>query len=174
MRIVGIMFVIVLLATGWDEAHAFKTDCLATNDPPSTNREGDSTPCSQDLQGNQRVTQGTLESGEDELNNVVKVEHQGTVGTAAAADTLIYTGAGRLYWVFCGGNDGASTAGLIQIRDSTTAGGGTVRFSIPVAAGVTIVPIHDLDMPFTTGLYIDYTTTDDVTCSVGYRQEALP
>lgn len=107
--------------------------------------------------------------GEDQANNVIRVEHQYSRGLAAGADTLIKTGSGYLHSLTCWGSDAAATAGDIAIRDAIGAGAGTVILDYQVAAALAVPQNWVLDIPFTTGLYIDFTTTADVTCTVSYR-----
>lgn len=115
------------------------------------------------------VTLDTLLSGEDQTNNLLRVEHQYSRGLAVGADTLIKTGSGYLHSLTCWGSDAAATAGDIAVRDATTSGAGTIILDYQVAAAITTPQNWVLDIPFTTGLYIDFTTTNDVTCTVSYR-----
>lgn len=84
-------------------------------------------------------------------------------------DTLVKTGAGVLHSVTCAGDDAAATAGAVAIRDGVAAAGGTVIQNVNFAAAyfppVTLI----FDVRFSTGLYLDFTTTGDVACSVSYR-----
>ena len=115
-----------------------------------------------------RVTLATLISGEDQTNNVLRVEFQFS-RSVVTTDTLVKTGAGFIHRIVCWGSDAAATAGDIAVRDATSAGAGTIILDrlIPAAA---LTPANDeLNVPFTTGLYIDYTTTADVTCTLSYR-----
>jgi len=121
-----------------------------------------------DTAGNKRMTIGTLLAGEDQTNNVLRVEFQFS-RSVVTTDTLVKTGAGFIHRIVCWGSDAAATAGDIAVRDATSAGAGTIILDrlIPAAA---LTPANDeLNVPFTTGLYIDYTTTADVTCTVSYR-----
>lgn len=119
--------------------------------------------------GGRKVEQSTLVSGEDQTNNVMRVEHQYSRGLAAGADTSIKTGAGYLHNIVCAGSDAAATAGLIEVRDAVAAGAGTVILPVPIAAELLLPQPVLMDVPFTTGLYVDFTTTADVTCTVSYR-----
>ena len=85
------------------------------------------------------------------------------------ADTLVQTGPGFLECIIYSETDAAPTAGTISILDSTTAGGGTVILTWSVGTSVfTPVQVCPL-VPFTTGLYIDFTTTADVQVKTVYR-----
>lgn len=96
-------------------------------------------------------------------------EAQYAGGLAAGTDTLIKTGTGYLHNIVCWGSDAAATAGTIDIRNAVAAGAGTVILSFPIAAALLLPQQVLLDVPFTTGLYVDFTTTNDVTCTMSYR-----
>lgn len=85
------------------------------------------------------------------------------------SDTGVKSGAGVVHAVTFSAADAAATAGTIQVRDSTSAGAGTVMFevAVPAAAFVTVTIL--LDMAFGTGLYLDFTTTGDVNVTASYR-----
>jgi hypothetical protein len=99
----------------------------------------------------------------------VVVEHMYSRGLAAGADTQIKAGAGFLHAISCWGSDVAATAGTIAVLDHTAAGGGTTMISYQIAAALLLPTAMVIDVPFTTGLYLDFTTTNDVTCLVSYR-----
>lgn len=84
------------------------------------------------------------------------------------ADALIKTGAGMVHTVTCA-SDAAATAGTLAIRDGVAAGGGSIMQQLEFVAAffppVTVI----LDQKFATGLYLDFTTTADVHCSVSYK-----
>lgn len=115
------------------------------------------------------VSLATLISGEDQTNNVLRVEQQYSRGLAPDADTLIKTGAGFIHSFVCSGDDAASVVGTIQLRDAVAAGAGTVLATVNTA--IAIIPLQGvvLDIPVTVGVYVDFTTTADVTCIVSYR-----
>lgn len=115
------------------------------------------------------VTLSTLLSGEDQTNNVLRVEHQYSRSLAVGSDTSIKTGAGYLHSITCAGSDAVATAGTINVLDHTAAGGGTTLIPIQIAAALLLPQNWVLDVPFTTGLFLDFTTTNDVTCLVSYR-----
>lgn len=110
-----------------------------------------------------------LLAGEDQTNNVLRVEQQFSRGLAAGADTSIKTGSGFVHTVSCWGSDVAATAGDIAIRDATSAGSGTVIEQFQIAAALLLPVTAQLNVPVTTGIYVDFTTTNDVTCTVSYR-----
>jgi len=72
--------------------------------------------------------------------------------TQATADTLVKTGPGLYKGLLI---TTALSAHALQIRDSTTAGGGTVIHTIPAsqAVGVIVLPMA---IPFVNGLYVDF------------------
>lgn len=111
----------------------------------------------------------TLIACEDQTNNVCRVEHQYTKFEAVAVDTLVKSGAGFVHTITCAGTDAAATAGDLAIRDGTAAGGGTVILRVGVAAAFFAPVTLILDVSFTTGLYLDFTTTSDVNCAASYR-----
>lgn len=116
-----------------------------------------------------KIYPDALLAGEDQVNNLLRVEHQYSRYFAAGADTLIKTGIGYVHSVVCWGSDAAATAGTIDILDSISAGAGTKILSFPIAAGLLLPQQVILDVPFITGLYVDFTTTNDVTCTVSGR-----
>ena len=114
------------------------------------------------------VTLTTLLAGEDQTNNVIKVEGQFSYCVVAHADTVCKASAGFVHTVTCNG-DAAATAGTLQIRDATSAGTGTVVHLITYGTGLYPPATMLLDMIFPTGITLDFTTTADVDCSVSYR-----
>jgi hypothetical protein len=87
-----------------------------------------------------------------------------------SADQLYATGAGVVKSIDCY-SDAAATAGTIAVLDSTAAGSGIKIFEFDVLA-VAYNPTglkQDLNVPFSTGLYLDFTTTADMQCTVRYR-----
>lgn len=84
------------------------------------------------------------------------------------SDTLVKTGSGVLHTVTCA-SDAAATAGTLSIRDGIAAGGGTIiatiEFIVAYFPPVTMI----FDVGFGTGLYLDFGTTADVSCTATYR-----
>lgn len=124
-----------------------------------------------------RSTLATTLAGEDVLSDVQKTEERYLTipigGTTAmiAADQLYKSAPGYVRGIECYGTDAAATAGTITLLDSTTAGTGNVLWSRTIlAADYSIAGIKsDLQTPFAVGLYLDFTTTTDVSCIVRYR-----
>ena len=89
-------------------------------------------------------------------------------GINVAADTLVKTGAGFLQSLTFSCNDAAPTAGSIIVYDNT-AESGTILYS----ETFTTTPFNgytvDINRPFNTGLYVGFTTTADVNCTISYK-----
>jgi len=114
------------------------------------------------------VSLATLISGEDQTNNVLRTEQQFLYKRAAGADTQIKASAGFIHTITCS-SDAAATAGTIAVLDSTTAGAGTTIVTLTYIAAYSPPTTLILDVATTTGIYLDYTTTNDVECVVSYR-----
>ena len=86
---------------------------------------------------------------------------------AVAADNQVKAGAGILHSVICQ-SDAAATAGSIILYDSLTETG-TKIWEWTIAAQ--FYPPYPLvfDVAFATGLFVGYTTTADVLCTVTYQ-----
>lgn len=111
----------------------------------------------------------SLLSGEDQTNSVFRVEQQFSYNGYKAADTQIKASAGFVHTVVCAGTDATATAGTIILYDNT-AESGTVIWRLDVAAVAINTPFTVvLDTVATTGLYLGFTTTADVACTVSYR-----
>jgi hypothetical protein len=82
-------------------------------------------------------------------------------------DTLVKTGGGKLHTLTFSCNDAAPTAGSIIVFDSTTEAGTQIfnhTFTTTPFVPCSVV----LDVNFTAGLYVGFTTTADVNCTVSY------
>ncbi len=123
------------------------------------------------------TTLSTTLACEDIVNNICIVEERYSVipvgGTTAAitADQLYKSGTGYVRSIQCYGNDNAATAGTIALLDNTVAGAGDTLWSRTIlAADYSINGFKaDIQAPFAVGLYLDFTTTADMTCMVQYR-----
>jgi len=85
-----------------------------------------------------------------------------------AEDTAVKSGAGVLHSLTFSCDDAAPTAGTIDVYDNTAGSGTKIyseTFTTTAFRGNTVV----LDVAFTTGLYIDFTTTADINVTVAYR-----
>jgi len=109
----------------------------------------------------------TLLSGEDQTNDVIKVEERFNYAYCTA-DTLVKTGAGFIHTITITPTDAAATAGSIILYDNTTEAD-TVIFNYYIPAA-TLTPVTlTLDVEFSTGLYVGFTTTADVSATISYR-----
>jgi len=88
------------------------------------------------------------------------------------ADGLVCTGSGILHTVTISQNDAAPTAGTIDVRDGVAAAGGTLLWSWTLTTAVFIPFTLTFDIPFSTGLYVDFTTTGDVNVVVTYLESS--
>lgn len=122
------------------------------------------------------VTLYTTIACEDVLNGRCVVEERyltvpaGGSTPKIAADQLYATGPGLVKSIDCY-SDAAATAGTIAVLDSTAAGTGTKIFEFDVLA-VAYNPTglkQELNVPFSIGLYLDFTTTADMQCTMRYR-----
>src|SRR5687768_7633618 len=77
----------------------------------------------------------------------------------ASADKLIKTGAGIFYGVVITTALGANP---LAIRDSATAGAGTVLMTIPASAPVGSTYVLPVGIIFNTGLFVDFAGTGTV------------
>lgn len=113
------------------------------------------------------VSLDTTIAGEDLANDVSKVEQRFT-GIRLTADGLVKSGVGFLHTLTFAQSDAAPTAGTIIVYDNT-AESGTILYSetfdTTVFRGYSVI----LDVSFTIGLYVGFTTTADVGVTVSYR-----
>lgn len=133
----------------------------------TTYADGDVTVLQSDVNGNTKVTLNTLIAGEDLTNDVQKVEQRFSY-VNLSADGQVKAGAGFLHTLTFAQIDAAPTAGTIIVYDSLTETGTIIyseTFDTTVFRGYTVT----LDVSFATGLYIGFTTTADVGCTVSYR-----
>ena len=126
--------------------------------------------------GGRKVEMSTALACEDILNGVCVVEERSLTMPAGgstpkiAADQLYKTGPGLVKGIDCY-SDATATAGTIAVLDATSAGTGTKIFEFDVLA-VAYNPIglkQELNVPFSTGLYLDFTTVADMQCTMRYR-----
>lgn len=112
------------------------------------------------------TTLATTLAGEDVANDVLKVE-QRFAPINVSADTLVKSGPGQLHLLTCS-SDATATAGSIILYDNT-AESGTVLHTFTVTAAYYQPFTIWFDVAFSIGLYVGYTTTADVNCTVSYR-----
>ena len=125
--------------------------------------------------GGRKVELSTTSAGEDVANDVQKVEERYSTMPAGgstpkiAADQLYKTGAGLVRSLTCF-SDAAATAGTIAVLDSVAAGAGTKIYEFDVLAVAYNTPwTVELNVAFSVGLYLDFTTTADMQCTLRYR-----
>lgn len=93
---------------------------------------------------------------------------QFSTSAVVTTDTAVKSAAGFLQCIMISENDAAPTAGSIIIYDNT-AESGTQVFNWTLTTAV-FTPIQICPQrPMTTGIYIGFTTTNDVNVSVSYR-----
>lgn len=116
-----------------------------------------------------------LISGEDTVNNVLRTETRyvnipvGGTTSRISSDQLYKTGSGYVKSISCF-SDAVATAGNITIYDNTVGGSGNVLWSFDVQAISYAVPfVVPLEVEFSVGLFLDFTTTNDMFCTVSYR-----
>lgn len=91
----------------------------------------------------------------DSVNNVMKVAEKWTAGTlTGAADGATITGTGVLRKLVI--SNGSGSAITVTVYDNTAASGTKLLPVLNIPA-LTTFPL-DLAIPFTTGVYIDYST----------------
>lgn len=113
------------------------------------------------------ATLSTKLAGEDLTNDVLKTEQRYSF-TRLAADGQVKAGAGFLHTLTFACADATPTAGSIIVYDSLTETGTVIyseTFDTTAFRGFSVV----LDVSFSTGLYIGFTTTADVGCTASYR-----
>ena len=117
----------------------------------------------------------TLISGEDTINNLLRVEHRyinipiGGTTSRIAADQLYKTGSGYVKNISCF-SDAVATAGTIVLYDNIVSGTGNILWSFDVQViGYPTPFVVPLEVPFSIGLFLDFTTTTDMFCTVSYR-----
>lgn len=84
------------------------------------------------------------------------------------ADGLVKTGTGVVHTITFSCNDAAPTAGSVIVYDSLTETG-TQIFNHTFTATPFAPSTITLDAAFNTGLYVGFTTTNDVNVTVTYR-----
>lgn len=137
------------------------------NSTPPTRADGQATGLEVDSTGNAKVTQATLLAGEDLSNDLIKVEQRFSFANVTA-DTAVKSGAGFLHTVTIMPTDAVATAGTIILYNNT-AESGTIIGTIYLPAAWTVPVTLTFDLLFTTGLYVGFTTTNDVNVTVSYR-----
>lgn len=137
------------------------------NSSTQTYADGDVADFQADVNGNLKTVEQYAPVYEDNTNGKAVVEHRYTP-FFAQADTLVKTGAGLLRSLTFSCNDAAPTAGSITVYDNT-AESGTILFSHTFTTTPFAPFTVFFDAIFSTGLYVGFTTTNDVNVSGSYR-----
>lgn len=106
-------------------------------------------------------------AGEDIANDVLKTEQRFTY-SKVTADAAVKSGAGFLHTLTFSCNDAAPTAGSIIVYDNTAESGTIIyseTFDTTAFRGYSVI----IDASFSTGLFVGFTTTADINCTVSYR-----
>lgn len=115
------------------------------------------------------VSLATLISGEDQTNNVLRVEGQFS-SKIITADTQVKASAGFVHAISCATSAGAAaTAGALTLRDALTETTPIIHtIGIPASAFTPFGFV--IDEVFTTGIYAAFDgTLAGVSCTVSYR-----
>ena len=126
-----------------------------------------------DLRSNLRITKGTQDGGEHigatEAEGYQIVRGNLLSSGQKTADAQIKATPGYVSHMTCQGSDAAAVAGTIILHDATTETG-TAMFTFTVAALDYHNPmVFPIMADFATGIYLGYTTTSDMACTVFYR-----
>ncbi len=105
---------------------------------------------------------------EDNTNGKAVVEHRYTPSYKITTDTLVKTGAGHIHTVTFTCNDAAPTAGSIIIYDNAAESGSELLNHTFTTTPFTPFTVT-LNASFATGLYVGFTTTNDVNVFISYR-----
>lgn len=89
-----------------------------------------------------------------------------TTGTLRS-DALVKASSGYIHTVTFSMNDAAPTAGTIDIYDNTSGSGKKVFSWTMTTAVFTPFTVH-LDCIMHNGIYIDFTTTNDINVTISY------
>lgn len=138
---------------------------VATSTPTLGNNENH--PLSMTTSGAVRVHHDETFAGEDVVNDIQKVE-QRFAPINVAADTLVKSGPGLLHTLTFAQTDAAPTAGSIIVYDNTAESGAKI-FEWNLTTTVFMPFTVTLDVAFSIGLYVGFTTTADVAVTVSYR-----
>ena len=113
------------------------------------------------------VVENYAPDAENNDKDVINVETHGS-GSSITADTLLKTGAGKLYALTFSCTDATPTAGSIDVYDNISAAG-TKLFTWAIPAAYFAPFTLAIDVLFTNGCYVDFTTTADVAVTPSIR-----
>jgi hypothetical protein len=140
-----------------------------TSAPTLTN--GQQSELQLDARGDLQTNAATLIAGEDQSNNVMRVEGQFS-GRQCTADTQVLAAPGFVHTITIQSTDAVPTAGTIVFYDNPAESGTEVcRFDVKATAdiGIQSAQTITLDRILTAGLYAGFTTVADVAVQVTYR-----
>lgn len=113
------------------------------------------------------VIENYAPDAENNDKDVINTETHGS-GSSITADTLLKTGSGKLFALTFSCTDATPTAGSIDVYDNTSAAG-TKLFTWAIPAAYFVPFTLPIDVLFTNGLYVDFTTTADVAVVASFR-----
>lgn len=127
-----------------------------------------------DLAGNTRVTLGTCFGGDshcegDDPDSYLRVRTHTTPSARVTADTQIKASSGWVSHMTCAGTDATATAGTIILYNNTAESGTILQQWDVLAADYHSIQVFPILAPASTGLYLGFTTTNDVACTVFYK-----
>lgn len=115
------------------------------------------------------VLAGGEHIGATEDEGYQRVRVHATPSARVTADTQIKASAGWVGWITCNPTDATATAGTIIIYDNTAESGTILQQWDVLAAAYTTPIILPIQAVASTGIYIGFTTTNDMACTVFYR-----
>lgn len=127
-----------------------------------------------DSVGNTLVSLGTCLSGEsacvsESPDSYIMTRHVTTPSARVTSDTQIKASAGWVSHMTCAGTDTTSTAGTIILYDSLTETGTILQQWDVLVADYHIPVVLPIMAVAATGIYLGFTTTADVACTVFYK-----
>jgi hypothetical protein len=162
------IFALLLLVPMWATA----ADHTVLGDPSGNDNPGYNGKYSLRVNSSGQITQ-TLQAGEDQTNNVQRVETQMSSSGTVAVDTQIKATPGYVDSVSCIGLDAAAIAGTIILHDATTETAGTTDDKLTFTPYIANYSLNVITWPLhtvmATGIYLGFTTTTDIACTVSYR-----
>lgn len=115
-----------------------------------------------------QITHG---AGEDISQDVLKVEQRSDSNYTITTDTGVSSTSGVLRGIVLMQTDAAPTAGSIDVYDNT-AGSGNKLFTVTIDTTVFRAMYIPLNLPYSNGIYVDFTTTTDVAVVLDYRDDS--
>jgi len=127
-----------------------------------------------DAVGNTLVSLGTCISGEsacvsESPNSYIMTRQVTTPSSRVTSDTQIKATAGWVSHMTCAGTDTASTAGTVILYDNTAESGTILQQWDVLVADYHTPVVFPILAVASTGIYLGFTTTADVACTVFYK-----